>query len=269
MTFSVTSPAPPDVGGAAFVLTAQHELMLRAALTHGASARAAWRAWARNADVENLDPDSQWVMPLLYANLRAEGVVHPVLVRCRNVYLHNWYKGHAVLHALAAWWRAVDGSTAGLVLLRSAATALRSYATVGARPIESVDLWRPTPASGNPPADLTLPDPFPCPLRLHARMLDDAVDVEIGRRAEPVAVMGVSCRIMSPADQLVHLCVQRDSWDTRSRLLWMADAVRLLEGPAGIDWPTAWELAARIQRSQAFASALDDLRRLRACVLPP
>lgn len=265
MAFAELPTARSDAADLALVPPPQHELMLRAALTHGASALAAWHAWARDADVERLDPDSQWLMPLLYANLRTEGVSHPLLIRCRNVYLHNWYKGHAVLHALAAWLRANPETTGGLVLLRGTAAALRSYATVGARPIESVDLWRPGDPPERPGAAPTPPASFPCLVRLHARMLDEAVDVDIARRAEPVAVMGVSCKIMSPADQLVHLCVDRDAWDSRSRLLWIADAVRLLERPAGIDWPRAWEVAARLGRSRMFARVLDSLRRFDVC----
>jgi hypothetical protein len=241
--------------------TARQELMLQAALGHGGQALAAWRAFARDTDVEQLDADSQWLMPLLYANLRGQGMTDPLLARCRNVYLHHWYRGQAALGALAGWLRASHGPAASVVVLRGAAMAVSYYGSVGARPIDSVDLWMPAGPRGDA-AHAAAPDPLPSPLRRRARLLDGRVDAEVVRRATPVTVLGVSCATMSPGDQLLHLCAERDGWDARSRLLWLADVARLLLGPAPLDRRAVWALAERLGQSGTLVGAIDRLRRL-------
>jgi hypothetical protein len=66
---------------------------------------------------------------------------------------------------------------------------------------------------------------------------------------------------MSAADQLVHACLHRATWESRSRLLWIADAVRVLRAPDAIEWSAAWTLAARLGQQPALARALQFLHR--------
>jgi len=235
--------------------------MLTAALRHGAAARVAWEAWVEGLDPkrleEQLEPDSQWLMPLLYHNLSRHQVAHPVLARCRNVYLHNWYKNNASLHALASWLRAAGPTAPRLMLLKGAAMALRYYDALGARPFESIDVWLPTPAQDAPgPLGAGTEG-----LTVHEVPFPGGLEIDLLGRAEIVQCMGASCSVMSSADQLVHACSQSDSWDSRTRLVWVADAVHVLRVSPNLDWDVAVALASRLGQARRLATALEYLGR--------
>jgi hypothetical protein len=73
--------------------------------------------------------------------------------------------------------------------------------------------------------------------------------------------MGATGSVLSPADQLVHICVHRQSWDSRTRLIWVADAVRVIRTSPGLDWDGVLALATRMGRRAALSTALDYLGR--------
>ena len=230
--------------------------MLRAAVVRGPAALDAWREWSRAVDVERLDPDAQWLMPLLYDNLRAHGIAHPVLRRCRNVYLHTWYRTHVALHGLAAVLRQVGGrgvprdrGDAAIALLGGAAVALRYHAP-GARSSGAIELWCP----GATPADASLERQA---VHVRAAVFDEPTDAAVWRRLEPVTVKGVACAAMGPADQLVHICATGPAWDARSRLLWVADATRLLQAEPRVDWDVVADAAERLGIEARMREALD------------
>jgi hypothetical protein len=229
--------------------------MLRAALTRGPAALAAWRVWMRGADVERLDRDSQWLMPLLYQNLRAHGVAHPILARCRNVYLHGWYRSQTALHALARILRGAAAPDAAIALVGGAAVALRYHDALGARPIGPVELW--VPAEARDVVGRSLPDP---PFQVRTSIFGDRADARVRGRLEPLTVKGAACAAMAPADQLVHLCAAGPAWDARSRLLWVADAARLLQAAPRLDWGAVVSLAVELDLADSVRETLEYLR---------
>jgi len=247
--------------------TARQELMLTAALRPGAPALAAWGAWVSGLDPdrleEQLEPDSQWLMPLLYWNLRRD-VTHPVLARCRNVYLHNWYKNNAMLHALASALRR-EGTAADMpVLLKGAAMALRYYDTPGARPIETIDAWIPTAAAGVSPWADSLRET----LTLHAVPFATTTTDGLLRRADTVTFMGATCAVLGAADQLLHICRHRGSWDSRTRLVWLADAAQVLRRSPDFDWAAARAAARELGLDETLSATLEYLRRFDVPVPP-
>ena len=239
--------------------SARQALLLEAALRRSAPALDAWRRWVDGLDPERLEeqvePDSQWLMPLLYWNLRRE-VTHPVLARCRNVYLHNWYKNNAMLHALAAALRAKKPAVTP-VLLKGAAMAVRYYDSPGARPFATIDAWLPAAADGG----LEWPDHPGETLALHDAPFPATSPDELLDRADTVTVMGVACSVMSAADQLVHICAERRSWDPRSGLIWLADAAQVLHRSPDLDWDTVRAAASRRGVTHALSAMLDYLER--------
>jgi hypothetical protein len=75
-----------------------------------------------------------------------------------------------------------------------------------------------------------------------------------------LAFKGVACAAMGPADQLVHICAAGAAWDSRSRLLWVADAARVLQAPRHLDWRVVVALADRLGLATRIAEALHFLR---------
>lgn len=247
--------------------TPRQELMLTAALRRGKPALAAWEAWVSDLDPgrleEQLEPDSQWLMPLVYWNLRRD-VEHPVLARCRNVYLHNWYKSNAMLHALASALRSGGPAAVKPVLLKGAAMAVRYYDTAGARPIATIDAWVPSGADG---ASRWL-DPLRETLTLHDAPFAAGPTGGLLSRADTVVFMGATCAVMSAADQLLHICLHRRSWDPRTRLVWLADAVQVLRRSPDLDWDTALTAASQLGLDQTLSATLDYLGRFGVPVRP-
>ena len=191
-----SSTAPVD----ACALTREQELLLAAALGRASRALDAWQAWTARTRVDALDRDSQWLLPLLYWKLRRHGVALDRLVRYRNVYLHHWYRNNVTLSRLC------DRSPT--MLVGGAAMAVAYYESAGARPFLDLEVM-----------DAAAPR-FP-------RDLDQRVR-EAARRG---AWQARAWLAPSPAHQLVDVVVRRERWDPRSRLLWMADAITLVNRP--------------------------------------
>jgi hypothetical protein len=234
----------------------RQELLLAAALSQGEPALAAWSRWVCDLDPERLEeqiePDSQWLMPLLYWNLRRD-VTHPVLTRCRNVYLHNWYRNNAMLHALAAAVRPGGSVAVKPILLKGAAMAVRYYDSPGTRPLATIDALLPSAAHGRAR--------WPAPLRETLTLHDAAFPVGSADglldRAETVIIMGAACAVMGAADQLVHICLARRSWDPRTGLVWLADAAQVLRRSPGLDWGAVRASASRLGLTEALSAMLD------------
>jgi len=177
-------------------------LLVRAAVLPGACALDAWREWQHSTRMESLEPDSQWLLPLLYANLRRAGVPEPPLRRYANVYRHNWYKNQLLLRVAE---RLLSSVGAPVLLLGEAALATGYYPLLGARPIESLNLFCADPAglaqcleetSWHRLADqregrLALVDAFGRRVALCAAVIDAEQDAGLLARARPLRLGGM------------------------------------------------------------------------------
>lgn len=231
--------------------TVRQEQLLRAALLPGPEGIRSWDAWCAGGDVESLDPDSQWLLPLLYHNLRAQGIAPTRLVRYRNVYLHNWYKNNLMLRRaeqVLGHFRKGNGS---VILLQGLAMALRHYATPGVRPFERLHVLADRRA-GSMPVDVKADDIVDA----RATLFDAEVDAIVTARASEVRWMSNRWLVLDPGDQLVDICVRRDEWDSRSTILWAADAATVIGRHPDLNWDSVTELANRLNRSDEVGTAL-------------
>src|ERR1044071_9188610 len=82
--------------------TPAQELLLRAALLEGAPARRAYETWESTVVIDTLDDGSIRLLPLLYQNLRHQGidVRSATEGRLRGAYRQSWYKNQILLGAL-------------------------------------------------------------------------------------------------------------------------------------------------------------------------
>ena len=76
-----------------------------------------------------------------------------------------------------------------------------------------------------------------------------------------------SRRARSPADQLLHVCVNGSRRARRPNLLWIPDALRLIEA-GGIDWPRLLAQAAARRFSLRARTMLGYLRRAFDALVP-
>jgi hypothetical protein len=224
MTFDRAFPLP----------TPQQELLLRAALLQGSECLDAWQQWFHSVDIDALERDSQWLLPLLYHKLASEGVVHPLLARYQNVYMHNWYKNQLMIYLSTQLIGALVGSMP-VVLLKGASMALGYYADMGVRPLNHFDVLLPVPcsleqiqriagsqwsvtssanpASANPtatqpgnhaPQPVTLTDRLGRRLILHWHLFSSETEPDLGSGSKPSSNLSVEEKMRARAMRLPH-----------------------------------------------------------------
>jgi hypothetical protein len=246
----------PTRAGAATALidpvpTLEQVWLLRAALASGPGAIDAWRVWQARTTVDDLDGDSQWLLPLLYHNLHAQGAPVDQLVRYRNVYLHNWYKNSLTLRRAEPVIRAL-GQAGRVVLLAGGAMALRYYDAVGARPFGPLSVLAPARAG----IDRGAPGGSHADVEVKATLFDPDVDAAIVDRATAGTWKTMRWLALDPGDQLLDICARRHEWDPRSRLFWLADAAHLLRRAPGLDWERVAVLSRDLELQQVVAALL-------------
>ncbi len=116
-------------------------LLLRACLESGAEARAAWEEWSSIVDLDHLDYQSCYLLPILDKNLRAIGVSrHPWLGRIKGYRRYIWVKNRQLLvlsSQLIQELRPVVGEN--LLIIKGAALAWGHYPDPGLRQTRDLD----------------------------------------------------------------------------------------------------------------------------------
>jgi len=227
---------------------AGHDLALRAALLDGPKGVAAWRAWRSSTTVDELEPDAQWLLALLYCTLRAQGVAANELVRYASVYRHHWYRNMLMLRqferatvvdttaaasTIADGGDGVGGVAACRVLFAGAAIAFERVGQIGARPFQAVET-----------------------LDAVALLHGESLAAELATRARPVTWRGATWWVIDPADHLVFVCLGGADWDSRSSLLWLSDAASLIVLHPDIDGARVERVACRLGRTREVDAAL-------------
>jgi hypothetical protein len=244
--------------------TREQDLLLQASLLRGPDAIEAWHAWRADTRIDALDSDSQWLLPLLYSNLHAHGIPADRLVRYRNVYLHNWYKNSLTLRRAEAALRQLQRDSHSVVLLGGSALALRHYDALGARPFERISVLARRRSEPNGTSTSVADDV----LDVQTSLFDADLDESLAQQADEGEWKTLRWRVLDPPGQLVDICVRRHTWDRRSTLFWLADAVTVIRRHHGMDWRRVGALAARLGQRSAVAAALDSVEERFALGIP-
>lgn len=221
--------------------TQLQSLLLRAVTLPAEQAVEAWRRWAAEVAVDDLEPDSQWLLPLLFVRLRAAEVSSDAIERYANVFRHNWYTSHVRLNALRL---VLDGLRAfghEPVVLGPVSMAVAFYPVLGARPFGSLTLAAPR----NLTAD-------------QISSVERCLPVEVGtvlrwqtaRRpiaTQEVSVVRLTLDVPEAADAMIHVLTGAATGphdDDVSELLWAVDAVTVARRLNRNGWATVWRIAA-------------------------
>jgi hypothetical protein len=234
--------------------THEQDLLLRAALLDGAAAIDAWHAWRERTSIDALDRDSQWLLPRLFYNLRANGVSLRQLGRYHHVYRHNWYKNNLALRRaqpLLDRLQEMDGRSP--VVIGGAAMALQQSEAIGARPFEAVDVLVASSSFG---VALDPSESAVAGTVLRTSLFGTPWDDLVAARAIACEWMHARWLVPAPADHLVAIAVYGPEWDRRSNLLWLADAAMLIRRLTDRDWANVAALAYGTGRIDALASTL-------------
>jgi hypothetical protein len=270
---------------AAWLPTPRQLPLLRASLWKGERALGAWAEWRRwEPDIAKVEAASLRLLPLLYRNLGPQLVDEPeAAARLKNIYRRSWTANQL---GLRVGRRAIDALQAAgieVLALKGASLLASAYRDLGARPMGDVDLAVPpsrvddavlvlreagmTPIEAEPERllatrhSLAFRDPGGQEVDLHRGMLWRAgLDEEFWRGSIEAEVAGARVRILSPADQLLHVCAHGAAWNPVHPVRWAADAVKVLETAGeGLDWGRLIAMAERGRLSLPLRDALSCL----------
>jgi hypothetical protein len=276
-------------------LTGKDVHLLRAALLDEPDAASAFAAWRKGIDLGDIDYGWSRLLPLVQRNLTRHSIDDPWLPRMQGIRRHYWARNLKLLHRVRPVLAGLDGAGIPVILLKGAGILAAFGGTADLRPMDDVDFMVPPERLANAVAVLTglgwVPkEPPPCALEamaaltstagwpfvapdatefdLHWRALnlDGRIGNDLGfwRRAEPALLGGQPALVLSPADQLLHVCCHAVNFAGFSNLRWAADAALIMRASQDrLDWATLCDEA----RRRRFATVMHDCLRFLAVEL--
>lgn len=257
-------------------------LLLRAAVLPPAKAGESWAAWrAADGDLEHLDRASARLLPQIYRNLCSVVPNDPLMPRLKRAYREAWSGNQMKVERGAEALRALEDAGIRTLVLKGAAVGPLYYDSLGARPIEDVDVAVPSDEAlravdvlereGLHPIDrrvreLLLPlsshaffDREGFGVDLHATvLLQPEADEPFWSASVPFRVSGVDTRALCATDQLIHACLHGFRWHGVVPIRWIADAMRVLR--VEVDWDRLRGVAAQAGLGAPLADTLGYLR---------
>lgn len=269
------------------------EQLLQAALLPYERGAAAWLAVRPRIDVNRLPGELHRLMPLLSRSLAAAGHADPDLARLKGVYQFSWYRNTMLFTDAAELLRRLQGTAVPTLLLRGAAIALAHRRDAGTRPMNDADIlvpasdldrarwvanaagWRPLQPAH--PLDRRLAAiPMRSKggrvIRLHWQPSPNLPAESWGglwERAINWDLSGVGTRLLSPADHLVHACVDGVRANSGASLRWVADSMALLNTQSGrLDWDVVVSESRRLRVTMLVSEALQYLQQALDATVP-
>jgi len=269
-------------------------LLLGACLESGAEARAAWEQWSSSVDLDHIDHESSYLLPMLDHNLRAIGVTgHPWLGRIKGYHRYIWAKNRRLLTQGSQLIRElrplIDDQ---LLVIKGAAVACRYYTDPGLRPMEDFDFMikpesAPRVLNYLHTSGWKIPrwfDPRRCvdkiptgifsssyaqgiqrndgvEIDLHWNLMPDlyrtAANEIFWDAAVPMQLPdGCDVHSLELSDLLFHCCLHGLLWSPVPPTRWIVDAVILLHDSQSIRWRRLIDLAERFRYTLRLGTAL-------------
>jgi len=245
--------------------TAEQELLLRAALLSGDDAVSAWVEFNRMTNLATLGLSSRRLFPLVYRNLRANGISNASTDRLKESFARTYFENELLFASGAQVLRALADAAIPTMLLKGAALTGPYYGDSGLRPMQDFDVmvprsrvfeamrilseagWKGTyHASPERRVEVTRSVPYTNPRRhqldLHWHLLSNCWNADrdegFWARSLPFTFQGVPTARLSATEQLLHVCAHGVWWDEPPPIRWIADAFMILRSSLSeIDWP--------------------------------
>jgi PST family polysaccharide transporter len=262
-----TTGARPVSGWHGYRPTAVQEQLLLAALGDPDSAAEAWSVLPRDFSLDELEPGSFELIPLVYRNLAAARPDDPELPRLKGIYRRSWVKNNLLLGRTAEIARTLGNAGIPALFLEGPTHAARFYGDLALRPSSSVHVlvgpsdvaeastllerraWSPRPGSGAYPDWRLLFDQGGniCVLRSslafdYAGSGDQPSEESLWAAAESYPVGEIQALVPTPTDALLAAFVAGARYGPLPRTQWLTDAMMILRGPE-VDWDRIIELA--------------------------
>lgn len=279
----------------------EQELLLQAALLKGAAAVKAWHAWRSRTRPADLDAGSQRLLPLLWHNLKNQGVDpdDALMKSLRRSYRLTRGRNRLRFDAIFRQLQALHAASFPTMLLKGAALIVHYFKDYGLRPMGDFDILIPTAMTEDAVEFLRKTGWQPAPRRpeaftaayrrithahafnnsqgwefdLHWHVLEECcrpdADEDFWDAAVRTEVAGVPTALLNPADQLLHICVHGMRWNDIPPLRWVADAITVLNAsPDSLDWERLLMQVEKRRLMIPVKAALDYLRTLLDAPIP-
>lgn len=288
---SVTGPeagrAAQSTSGNRLYPDARQQTLLRAALLPVPEALEAWRATSPWLDPGRIDQGSRQLLPLVWANLTHQGVRDPRLKSLAGLYEDTRARTGVVLAGAGRVLAALRTAGIETLVLKGGALVAGYYRDAGVRPMSDVDVLVPTSAATSAVEVLgrhgwsprhrwstravsmthaaVFDDTHRTPVDLHWHVFAECCrpddDAALWTRSIAFELAGVATRALSPADQLLHVCVHGEKWVHVPGIRWVADAVVVIRA-GEVDWSRLVEQAVRRRFVLRLARQLAYLRQI-------
>jgi hypothetical protein len=264
--------------------TEEQRLVLHAALDDRDEALAAWQGWREAVDFDAVDHGSTRLLPLVYRNLGPDSFDAEVAGRLKGLYRRSWTHNQLIFKRAAEAIGVLEAAGISTLVTKGASLAILSYADVGVRPMDDVDVLVPidhtadaievlSAAGWSPDHD----DPLAWTGVHHSlgfagrdsgnvdlhwfSLWQPANDTGLWQASVSLELAGVVTRAPSPADQLLLACVHGTPWSPLPPFRWIADAATVVRGAADqLDWAHLVSEAERRRLTVATGAALAYLR---------
>lgn len=260
------APLKPPLSDALALLlpTPEETLLLRACLSPRGGARDAWREWRgqRNRSGKALLRNSgvKKLRPLLFNAVQSHNleIDKEGLTYLRTAYLKEELREAAVRRICREVLLALEKEGLAPVVVKGMALAETVYGNPVLRHCHDIDILLPdhelsrpadflaclgfrtcfTPDSHN--RHLRMVHEAGLPLEFHSSLFDvpyyEAPISEIRARSRSQAVAGVTTRVLTPADNLLHVCGHASYSSKRPSLRWVADTWFIINRNPQLDW---------------------------------
>ena len=259
--------------------TPQQTLLLRAALVGGEAGVEAWTRVRPSVDLDTLESEALVLLPLVHKQLAAAGLDDPLLPRLRGIHHRTWYVNQLRLDRAAPAVAALQTAGAEPLLVNSFELVLGYYRDLGARAVTALNVLVPpnrfdaalaavggagwtSKRRGRDWASFAGAEGDECVVR--RRIVDEFAGVEptdVWDAAGTVELASVTAGALSPADELLAVCLTGARARVWRSLAWIADAATIVRvAGAAIDWPRLVEHATRLRATLRLRDALAFLR---------
>jgi hypothetical protein len=263
--------------------TPQQESLLKAILYDHRGSENTWGAFTLG---EYLDPEVQWLLPLLYRKLPKDKLNKLGSRLAGNVYRHTWYKNNLLFHEAERIFHSLAVQGKPIVYLKGAALAVHYYRDLGVRPIDTFDVLMPNTKlseslacladhqwsaniDASTDAYLQYVDALGRIINVHRLLFDADLDLEVVARIEQCELSSQSVFALNPVNQLYHILATIPTWDQRSSLLWIIDAATVIMTHSNrINWDALVSTAIQNDQQGLIRNGLKYLHELLALDIP-
>lgn len=265
--------------------TPHHFLLLQAGLLKKETAKKAWNIFTKHTDLQDMDPVSYSLLPLVYQNMRtAHG---ETLHIPKSIYKHTWALNSRLIAAANRVSELLASHNIPSTFIKGAALLKDVYQDIGARVIGDVDIliplqdakkaacllfdagWISTEGITKETIDgfirrthaLLLKHPDGNVIDLHWHALEESgLDELLASFPKNVPV--------SIEDHLLHTLFHGTKFSPFPLIRWVADATKIVETHPQLDWDLFFEEAERLRIRSIIDAPLHYLQRHQFASIP-